>query len=869
MNISLNRVFCGLNGSAFILLLFLCLWIAKPLEVYGQNYEGLHDVDVNEDLTRAAGYDRLSKYLIATADPRDQKMQINRQLLDTTVAEMIQKGEAFDLMGRDLARGDFALRDMLVKVFQGFNYPVEQASFLAVRWAGEGANESIRATLKDASRRQGIVHLMSSYSLENSRQWSSALGGLDAIFSGKSPISLSLLGQTILRVRAPGFTQEGVERSMEGIRKGSIDARWNLSRGVTTVLDGKGALARFLIAQPVPSDSWNAAVWKRVMEKIIDNPLLRREYIERLSNVAPLYEELRGVLVQGLKEHGTPFVQGYLSGSVIRGSRYEWVRNAMIKLQPNLKETFEYNVNVNESTAKLIAEELAKKVEKNDAWMNYILWHVTRAGEVSATTVRRAIPAALGSKEDLARSLAIERDIFGDDLFRIIWTMGAYKYYEKGDAEFYTKLERGQIDREALLRFGNVYGMALATNDTAWTTVLSSRKNKAQKLFIQILQATLETEPRVLVMWLSMIQRGDSNLKAAFVEFLIRKGHTKDAVAFDHWISGVREAVSRQEIVGNPEVGNFRMWFSEFLETEKGWNSVHLRLSLDSMLVPFRLRQMLTDVLLRDPKTFWRMYSMLTCATGPSVSTLVPKIEAYAEKTQIPQYLLEEINLRNLPASDAVDPIWEVILGKESPIPKRIMEEVTVSGSSLSDTYRITSLALIAALSEKAVWDRVKPVAYNHLRISDQTPETDVKRALFNQIRQKGSDALPFIQKVSQDPVLFEAWRKRLLSLVRFTAEAPPIADFLLRNPDLQPLWIKAIAQMVAREPEIMKTVLEALIKRNVGDENWSRAMAKARVEVIQLVTSDRVFFEQVISGKNREFKAAFDAALKDKVGVP
>lgn len=849
----------------FIFLLIFCsATFAQDL-----NLKALNEVDADEGLSKAVGYDRLSKFLIDTANPRDQRERINRtQVLDTVISDMVKDGTAYNLIGKDLLRGDVKLRDTLVYLFQSFNFPSEQAISYVERWATDGANETIRQTMVDATSRNTTLRLLSEYSMRTAETWTRVLKGMDDIFSGKSRLSVPILADTVVRSRAVG--DKVAAKAIEGVRQGSVTARWDLALGMVKIIDGYGALARELEKSKVPEGSWNVEVWRKVTEKIADDPLLRKEYIDRLAGAAPLYEQMRSVLADAIEKEGDDFVKGYVSGSIIRGSRFEWVTNNLMRANTQLRDLKKFYETMN-SIRKLARDELAKKIRRDDdsgwKWANYLIWHLTRIGETVVLTTRLGIARALPNDETTARELARPMTVFGEEFQSAIKHAGAFSYYNGGEAEFRQKVKNGTIDRAALLQYSTTIGRVMSGSDEAWRQVLQRTSESSDALLRKVIASALQAEPTVLQAWLLTIRNNDLNIRNEFIKFLISKKRVKNAKNFDTWIEAVGAAIQMGQVVGNKDVADFRDWFIEFMDTMQGWRPIRLRLEVESVKVPFFLRDAMERILVQEPERFWRIYGMMTSANGPSIATLIPTLEHYAATSRLPQFLLEEISFRNIAAADSIDPVWAIMLAKDSPLPRRIVDTVT-EGAISADIYRLLVMALQGTLKDDKIWARVKAEAKKHLKMSPETPDKEVKKALFEQMTLHGFDSLPFLRYAFGDKVVFDTWRGKMLSSVKFLGQAYILADYLQRNPDLQPQWITAVSSVIAHEPRIMKAVLEALISRRVGDLQWDSQMTRMRREVVRIILDDRVLFEQLYASRNAEFRTAFEKKLKERTGL-
>lgn len=852
----------SIASFAALSLLFFSATFAGAVDL-----EKLREVDTDKDLTLSVGYDRLSKFLIATSNTSDPNIRINRSLIEEAIAELIHEGKAYQLIADDLRRGDALLYDELVKLFASFNFPINQARKMVEVWPHEGVTETGRATLQNASRRPSALGILRIYSMQTPSRWTHVLEGSRKIMDGESRISFNLLADTLIRARA--VPELEAKKYMELVRKQNLPARMELCRGIGKIMEENGALVRYMErAKVTPQNSWALAVWDKVIEKIIDDPLLRREYVERLTTVAPLYDEVSALFLDALKDYGHPFVKGYYAGSIIKGSRFDWVKNNLKSTRNELRDS-NTSSGHNAAERRVIIDALVDKCRQSSKYADWLLWHLTRYGEAIVLPLRHGIAAGLANNEKAARKISSNMIPFNDVFAEILWDSDAFGYYQGGEKEFRKRMEDGTVDRNAILQYGAAAGRVLAQNDQAWAAAVkaSRMKRKSRDMMTECISAAIQGDPNTLLAWLQTMRKNDPNLKGAFHKFLFKRNETKDEYTTDQWLESVAGHIRGGHLVGNPEVARFRTLFIEFMNTNSGYDAIWLRLALESIYVPYALREAMGEVLFRYPDRFWRIYGMLTSANGPSIATLVPSIERYSKVSRLPGALLEEISARNVGAADAVDPVWEQVFSEKSPVPPKIVKTVA-AGSTLSDVYRLYSLALIGAMNDPSVWKRVREAAYGHMNMNAEAPDIEVKKALYQQLQQRGSEALPFIRVVAEDAEVNEVVRRRMRDAVKYTGQAHLAADFIMRDVELSRFWSDAISKAVAREPGIMRAVLDSLTARRVGDYKWEEEMKKLRKELIALVTGDRVLFEQLIDGKNAEFKKAFLTLLEQKTGM-
>lgn len=383
-----------------------------------------------------------------------------------------------------------------------------------------------------------------------------------------------------------------------------------------------------------------------------------------------------------------------------------------------------------------------------------------------------------------------------------------------------------------------------------------------EESFRSLIWSILETQPDYVLTWFSIIRSQDPVLRAKLSDFLVQKQYIKNPKQFVNWIESVADSFKQGQVIGSTEAANFRAWLLEFVKTTEGWQAIRNRLANESVSIPFELRNAMALILSSQENRFWKMYGMATARSGPSVATLLPNLEKMVVSTELSRFMLEEVGMRNMTAADTIDPVWTELLASGAPMWKSMLQTI-LDGSTLSDLYRFLAVGFSTVIAEPATWDRVKSLAYSHMRMRPESAEQDVKNALLTQIQQQGTDALPFIKTtIEQFPDIEETWRARSINSIRFLGEAPVVADFLINTPQLQPEWDKVVGRMIVFEPSLMRNMLEALVARRVGDSEWNQTIQNAKRTFFMVILRDRILFEQLIAGRNQDFKVKLEEAL-------
>ncbi len=812
--------------------------------------DSLLSFDTNPALTSQIGESRLSKWLILHADSANSDQRINFGLLDQAIVRVIESGHGMVLISADLARGDVDLAQTIQRLLASFNFPETEVQRLLQLLATGTENETLRATLGNAIHRESTLRLIDQYLLETPEDWERSLGCMTDILEGKSEFGLGLLQETF---RDSGvFGNKNLTDLIDRAQVKDPEAKWVLAQGLHKILAQHGAWSQALRNAVPPGRTFYGAVWRALLDEINGDSMLRQEYHQRLWSADPLYEEFQSLLVIALNSGGDHFIKGYLHASLIPESRFNWVFTHILQSRPEWVGMDASYISTSSALRIQFAEDLSRKVAKDPAWSDYLLWELTRPAEAATLTLRLALPSSLGNEAELCRELWATYDL-GLEFSDAVKINGLFDFYPGGESEFRHKMELGTAEQAAILQFGSGFGRMAAFSDIAWSKIVAGKSLRERQRLRVFFRAVFMRDPATVTAWLETIRSNDFALKNGLASWLIHEGKLKDQATFDRWLDSVSEAIRTGRVQGNPDIASFKGWFLDFLQTETGFDQVRSRIAVESFAIPEALRESMALTLQREPKRFWRIYGMLTAIDPqcPISLNLTPQLRQFAKQSQLSNFLMEEVSAQNRAANDAMEPAWRLILALDSPTLRSVLETIR-DGSSISDLYGLVTLALQQTITDPKIWSQVEPVL---AQISPELHErTEILSRFDEKMFKEGPSTLPLVTVLLSDTAIYREWQSKLLSDVNFMGKGYIISDFIRHHTQLLSEWNRSIADIMVGDPQVAQTMLEALVQRRVGDSAWEEEVSQMRYQLARIILENRVLFESLVTYKNHEF---------------
>ena len=297
------------------------------------------------------------------------------------------------------------------------------------------------------------------------------------------------------------------------------------------------------------------------------------------------------------------------------------------------------------------------------------------------------------------------------------------------------------LDSKDYARFATAFGLRLAKSDAAWSYTLSSADSSGlagktgREALTYLLTLTIEQDAKTAEAWCRTVLQNDLLLYDHFAKWLMTNGRSPSADSFQRWLTSVDQAFKANLVFGNNDVTNFKSWFCEFLKSDEGWAAVLLRLKVESILIPDAIRTCMAREAIKETPLLWTVYSTACATSGTAVSTIKPRLAEFANRTQFPKLLLEEIEAQNQLAADAIDPIWEELLSGDSAVAERVLQSIR-DGLVISNQFALAMLAFDEVAADPLYWQMMlgdaapgfSGVESRNRRISEEGSRRDSNR---------------------------------------------------------------------------------------------------------------------------------------------
>jgi len=808
-------------------------------------------LDCDPKLSAQLGTDRISKWIVSKAS-KDADSQINDQFLRESISLVMEDGSFGEALCADLSKGDDALRNTVARTLYTYNFSEAQSANMIDTWAATGSDDNLTAIFGNAAHSDQILDLFAQYCLNVDSGWILGVDVTNKIISGRSIVPLEVLRQAL--VNTVGFEPRSASELVRGAQRGELKSKFAVAAQLPSLLGSNGSLARFIRSSPLPQDSLYKKIWDKVSARIAADPLLIQEYVRRSIGASVLYDDLRGILLGAIRRFGRDrLVPNFLRAAKIPQSRFEYI---VKQVTPPRTTAFASSVPNDEVRARM-SERLAELCEQKTAWTDFILWHLTRVGEAAAITSRSAILWATNDDEELARKLADKPALFGAAFESKLLKTDAYGFYPGGSAEFRAKAKSQEADPRSYLQFSRALCRLLSQSDAAWgdalNHVLSSGDQNSAAALRALLAATVQRDNASALAWAKTIQQNDHLLNERFRQFLLANGQARDPDTYARWLDSINAAYRTDDILGNTELASFKEFLVQFMASPGGWDAITLRLSVESVDIPYTIRSVMIAYCESQQDEFWNLYSVACATNGLSVATLKAHMIDFANNTDLPRFLLDEIANQNQLAADAVDPIWEKLLRNDGPLVHRIQKDME-DGLALSNQFALATLALDDTLARKDYWEMAAPIAARTIGNGDPSDPT-LQERFRERLTTEADKLVPAFSEMFQNPKLQERWRQSLLNAVRFTSKAYILAALIRTDFDLSKQWADSIYELVTRDPMILRYMLESLSSRKLGNPRWTKNVDGMLGSLMNILVSDRVLVEQLIVDKNRAFR--------------
>ncbi len=853
--------------TALSLLLTLCTFLPalaqmQPATLPPIDPAKLAKIDTDPTLTSQVGEDRLLKYVLRTAASGDSAVVVNRQYLERSIAESLQDGSAMALIGQDLAHGDTRLRSALVGVFQTFNYNAPQIEDIFRRWAAGQNPEVARAVLNNTANESNALRFLSTYILDTPDNWSLVLNNGVLVETQKLPLTPAMMQSAL--VNSDLLSRDDATKLLAAAGNGDIDARSSVADLIIKLQSYRGTVARYLEenANDTRPASWYGHVYDAMMKQIAQDPLYLTDYAKRSSSATVLYNAWGDVMEKSLEANDKNFFLGYYEASQIPGSQFSVMISNLLGGQ-----TMQQQLGTDEQQISNVLRTKAIATMRTDPkTMGQFMWQLTRPAEVLSLAIRHALPSVLSSDPTLAQEFAQELPRIGGQFNTDLRATTAFSYYNNDPGEFRRRLQDGKMTREGLQQFGQQAGQLLASSDTAWKDFFAG--NGGDDNLSRLLTQGAITEDRDTAIYLILtIETNDSRLNDSFGRWMITNNDTHDMNSYAHWLDSVVRSLQMNSAVGNEDVAHFKAWFTDYLKTPDGWAALSRHLAIESTLINEPLRDSIATYLSQNPDALWSILRLIGATHGDTTVTVRAKLRYYVIAGHVNEILLRQIAAQNQVAADAAYPVWDQLLRPGSLTITGIQQTVE-GGTVLNDLAAVVIQSLIDVMN-RPDYEVLMDGAMRQLTGQDASvPPSTVAQKTQSMLTYDAPKCTDFFKACFANPKVNEAWRINFLNQVRLNGKAYVVADYLIRNPDLQAEWANLVANATTRDVTLWKQIMQAFVYRQVSTDFLDQGPTVIYYNLSRLLVEDRVMYEQLLHNPGGSYQADYLSAVSLQVGV-
>jgi hypothetical protein len=829
-----------------------------------------HDPSLSAQLAE----DSLLKWLIRTCDSTDPHQSITLSLLGQAIIEAINDGSAAQSITTDLKAGDDALTRAMARVLYSYNFSARDTQAILGDWAKLGPDKTLNSVLLSATEGGRSLQALTDYLMSQDESWVKAVYSVNDITAGTASVSTEILRQSLVSAAAMAPDTATALVNAASVEE-NVHDRLALSGVLPRIYRSNTPLGRYIRRQPLPETSFYANVWHRLQTKVALDPLLASEFAARSVKAQVLYVSLGQLLSDALRDQGEAnFVPQLTRAAFVPKSRFEYMLETAKREGKSMRSRQDPSLAPN---ADPVAGPLGALTSTKDSWRAFLLWHLTRPAEAVAITVRSALPKSLKDNDEAGKTL-IANDFFGgSDLERDLQSDGAFGLPKTATdpvtsaGDFRQKAATDNLDSTEYARFATAFGLRLATSDAAWSYTISSAEATGsagqigREALTYLLTLTIQQDAKTAEAWCRTVLQNDLLLYGRFANWLLANEHSPNVESFQRWLASVDQAFRANQLFANNDVTSFKNWFCEFLKTNQGWEAVYLRLRIESTLIPDAIRKCMAKEAIKETPLLWTLYST-TCATsGPAVATIKPRLTEFANRTQFPKLLLQEIEAQNQLAADAIDPIWEELLSSDSPVIERILQAIR-DGRAISNPFVLATLGFDEVTANPVCWPIMMSDAAQEFGESNPDAQAFQKKVRAA-IQTDAGNHISFILQELQKPAIRQTWLASLLQAVRYTGKSYVIAELIRQDYDLSSLWARLCVKYVQTDPLLVRYIIESLGLRRLGDAHWNQQVENMKGELTATILSDRPLIEQLLADHNQGYRDDLIAKVRTLFG--
>jgi hypothetical protein len=824
----------------FFVILILSLMAQGPMEVgaqspsAGQWVKELAVMDIDRELTGALGTDRVSKWLVRTAQPGVDRLNMTR--LERVAGFVAGTSAGMVAIRQGWEAGDPRLARLVSKLLGLMNLSGDVAQNMLLAWRDEEGAKKMEAALRGAIALPDGKNALARYVLETPQEYPALVAGLSSQAKPGNYL------WKIARERLAGVVNSAV---MEAAEKGERNARLQIAEAAEVWLDARGAYARHLIRLGGGNASFADLVWAQWLVEVGSDPVLTTEWLRRPPNNRELWAELMGTIAGQMRRSGSELLTNYARASRSKGGRYATIMTALYGP--------DYRLGTVPRGGQLMERGLdawAGNVARDQKWGAYLLWHLTRPAGALGRATMSAVTETM-TKDSALAALAADAVANADGaILERAEASGAET------AEFRAARFSGRLTQEDWRKYGKVLGQALEKDEVLQKGLLGGDGIASRRFVARALAVAVPEDGQATRAWVLAMMQVDPGLRDDFMQFCVSQKLVADYREAQQWLEKVAAATERP-YEASVVLGQFKNWWGKWLGGEEAPEAVKVRLAVELWGVPGELRMLLVQGWADQAAQYMEWRKRLRWLPSPGGGSIRTSTEILARRPDFLRVIGEAAYRGDPEISDILEPVWRKVWSHRNNMIVRETQRQFMEARG-DDVYIAGALAMVDAIGKK-------PAETEALlkRAGYEGDLAEHRRKLILDLLESADRAAPAVRVLLNDEDLWKAWSQSLFSATIFAGAGRYLVPMVEQNPELREVWDRTLVEHLVEQPAVLGMVMRRLALQRAGELAYRQQLRDWETELMRADALNAVLWEQLIADPTGGWVALLEKRLQ------
>lgn len=808
-------------------------WSQGKAAASGQWAGELAVVDIDPALAGALGTDRVSKWLVRTAKPGVDRLNMTR--LERVAGVVAASPAGLAAIRQDWETGDPRLVRLVGKLLGYMNLSGAVADDMQAAWGEEAGARRMEAALTAAAALPDGKNALARYALETPQGYPALLAGLAAQIKPGNYL------WKLARERLAGVVSAAVLSAAE---KGDRSSRMQVAEATETWLEARGAFARHLMQLGAGRAAFADLVWAQWVAEVGSDPVLATEWLRRPSGNRELWEEVMGTVAGQMRRSGGELLSNYARASRSKGGRFATIMTALYGPDYRLGSPLRGGQVVERGL-----EQWSGNIVRDERWGAYLLWHLTRPGGALGRVSMAAITEALAKDSTLAAMAADALAAADGAVLERAEAAGAET------AEFRAARFSGRLTPEDWRKYGERLGRALEKDEVLQKGIFGAEGAAARRFTAKALAIAVPEDGQATRAWVLTMRQVDPGLEADFVQFCVGEKLVADEREARQWLEQVALASSRPQ-EASAVLGQFKTWWVKWVGGDEAPESVKVRLAVELWGVPGELRSLLVLGWSNQADRYMDWRRRLRWLPSPGGGSIRTSSETLARREDFLRVIGDAAHRGDPEIADLLEPVWRTIWLHNNGLLVRETQRQFMEARG-DDVYIAGALAMVDAIGKRGA--ETEAVLR---RAGYEGDMASHRRQLILDLLESADRAAPAVRALLNDETLWKSWSQSLFSATIFAGAGRYLVPMVEQNPELREVWDRALVAHLVDQPSVLGVVMRRLALQRSGELAYREQLRDWENELMRADTLNAVLWEQLIADTSGGFAALLEKRL-------